>query len=88
MKVSRQKTEHLCVGVQDPAIEVKMQGQKLKKVQEFKYLGSTIQRDRGSNKEIANRIQAKWNAWLRITGILCDRKVQDKLKGRLFMSIV
>ena len=57
-------------------------------MQEFKYLGSTIQRDGGSNKEVANRIQAGWNAWRGITGILCDRTVPVKLKGRLLMSIL
>ena len=52
-----------------------MQGHKLKNVQGFNYLGSTIQSDGGSNKEVANRIQAGWNAWRKIIAILCDRKV-------------
>ena len=41
----RQKTEHQCMGAPVPEREVKMQGVKLNRVQEFKYLGSTVQSD-------------------------------------------
>ena len=48
MKVSRQKTEYLCKGAQVQEREVKMQGVKLNRVQELKYLGSTVQSDGAS----------------------------------------
>ncbi|XP_047480558.1 uncharacterized protein LOC125033219 [Penaeus chinensis] len=65
-----------------------MQGLKLNRVQEFKYLGSTLQSDGASDKEVGKRIQAGWNAWRKITGLLCDRRVPAKLKGRIFKTIV
>ncbi|XP_047486429.1 uncharacterized protein LOC125037340 [Penaeus chinensis] len=86
MKVSRHKTEYLCMGDQDPERAVEMQGFKLNRVQEFKYLGSTEQSDGASDKEVGKRIQAGWNAWRKITGLLCDRQVPAKLKGRLFKT--
>ncbi|XP_047492005.1 uncharacterized protein LOC125041211 [Penaeus chinensis] len=88
MKVSRHKTEYLCMGDQDPERAVEMQGLKLNRVQEFKYLGSTVQSDGASIKEIGKRIQAGWNAWRKITGLLCDRRVPAKLKGRIFKTMV
>ena len=35
MRVSRQKTEYLCIGEGETDEEVKMQGEKLKRVDEF-----------------------------------------------------
>ena len=40
MRVSRKKTEYLCIGEGETDEEVKMQGEKLKRVEKFKYLGS------------------------------------------------
>ena len=88
MKVSRQKTEYMCMGEEEPGRTVKMQGVELTQVTEFKYLGSTVQSNGGSNVEVKKRIQSGWNAWQKITGVLCDRKVPAKLKGRLYKIMV
>ena len=88
VKVRRQKTEYLCMGAPVPEREVKMQGVKINRVQEFKYLGCTVQIDRGLDKEVGKRVQVGWNAWRKITGVLCDGKLPSKLKGRLFKSMV
>ncbi|KAK3557179.1 hypothetical protein QTP70_024693 [Hemibagrus guttatus] len=49
MKVSRSKTEYMCVNEREGSETVRLQGEEVKKVQEFKYLGSTVQ----SNGECA-----------------------------------
>ncbi|KAK3510617.1 hypothetical protein QTP70_011874 [Hemibagrus guttatus] len=49
MKVSRSKTEYMCVNEREGSGTVRLQGEEVKKVQEFKYLGSTVQ----SNGECA-----------------------------------
>ena len=72
LKVSRQKTEYLCMGEPGTAGEVWMEGERLKETKEFKYLGSTVQQSGGSDKEVVKRIQAGWAAWRRITGVMCD----------------
>ena len=33
-------------------------------------------------------IQAGWAAWKRITGVMCDRSVPGKVKGRMFKTMV
>ena len=46
MRVSTQKTEYLCIGEGGTDEEIKMQEEKLKWVEEFKYLDSTVQTDK------------------------------------------
>ena len=42
MKVSRSKTEYLCINGGNDKETVKMEDTKLSRVKEFKYLGSTV----------------------------------------------
>ncbi|KAK3559109.1 hypothetical protein QTP86_004106 [Hemibagrus guttatus] len=51
MKVSRSKTEYLCVNEREGSGTVRLQGEEVKKVQEFKYLGSTVQSTGECGKE-------------------------------------
>ncbi|KAK3515567.1 hypothetical protein QTP70_024592 [Hemibagrus guttatus] len=51
MKVSHSKTEYVCVNEGEGSGTVRLQGEEVKKVQEFKYLGSTVQ----SNGECGER---------------------------------
>ena len=88
LRVSRQKTEYLCIGEGEADEEVKLQGEKLKRVEEFKCLGSTVQMDGGTGREVQKRIQAGWGTWRKITTVLCDRRVPPKLKGRLYKVMV
>jgi alpha-glucosidase (family GH31 glycosyl hydrolase) len=58
------------------------------RVSEFKYLCSTVQENGGSEHEIIRRIQCSWNSWKKVSGVLCDRKLPDKVKGKLHKTIV
>ena len=60
-----------------------MQEDEAPRVQEFKYIGSTVQEDGGTEREIAKRIAAVWNSWRRVTGVLCDKRVPSKVKGKV-----
>ncbi|KAK2921796.1 hypothetical protein Q8A73_001281 [Channa argus] len=63
MKLSRSKTEYMCVNERDPGGTVRLQGAEVKKVQDFKYLGSTVQSNGECGKEVKRRVQAGWNVW-------------------------
>ncbi|KAK3543883.1 hypothetical protein QTP70_030155, partial [Hemibagrus guttatus] len=52
MKVSRSKTKYMCVNEMEGSGTVRLQGEEVKKVQEFKYLGSTVQSNGECGKEI------------------------------------
>ncbi|KAK3509804.1 hypothetical protein QTP70_011627 [Hemibagrus guttatus] len=54
MKVSRSKTEYMCVNERKGSGTVRLQGEEVKKVQEFKYLGSTVQSNGECGKEQDN----------------------------------
>ncbi|KAK3556954.1 hypothetical protein QTP70_022300, partial [Hemibagrus guttatus] len=51
MKVIRSKTEYMCVNEREGSGTVRLQGEEVKKVQEFKYLGSTVQSNGECGKE-------------------------------------
>ena len=65
-----------------------MQGETVKKVEIFKYLGSVGSRDGSCEEEIRRRIQAGWLSWRKISGVLCDRKLSARVKGKMYKCVV
>ena len=63
MKVNRRKTEYMCVNERQDTGSgtVKMQGKEVAKVDDFKYLGSTVQSNGECGREVKKRVQAGWN---------------------------
>ena len=59
------------------------------RVKEFKYLGSTVQEssscDEGGKKD---RVQAGWYGWRRVSGVICDKRLQARVKGIVHRSVV
>ncbi|KAK3551724.1 hypothetical protein QTP70_023244 [Hemibagrus guttatus] len=88
MKVSRSKTEYMCVNEREGSGTVRLQGEEVKKVQEFKYLGSTVQSNGECKKEVKKRVQAGWNGWRKVSGVLCDRKISARIKGKVYRTVV
>ena len=57
MKVRRTKAEYLCANEQEVRFPtITMGGAEVPKVEEFKYLGSTVQADGGCTKAIRKRV--------------------------------
>ncbi|XP_060718066.1 uncharacterized protein LOC132840435 [Tachysurus vachellii] len=122
IKVSRSKTEYMCVNEREGSGTVRLQGEEVKKVQEFKYLGSTVQSNGESGKEVKKRVQAGWSGWkkvqefkylgstvqsngesgkevkkrvqagwsgwIKVSGVLCDRKLSARIKGKVYRTVV
>ncbi|KAK3505658.1 hypothetical protein QTP70_020899, partial [Hemibagrus guttatus] len=88
MKVSRSKTEYMSVNEREGSGTVRLQGEEVKKVQEFKYLGSTVQSNGECGKEVKKRVQAGWNGWRKVSGVLCDRKISARIKGKVYRTVV
>ncbi|KAK3571160.1 hypothetical protein QTP86_003666 [Hemibagrus guttatus] len=88
MKVSCSKTEYMCVNEREGSETVRLQGEEVKKVQEFKYLGSTVQSNGECGKEVKKRVQAGWNGWRKVSGVLCDRKISARIKGKVYRTVV
>ncbi|KAI5609347.1 protein kinase C-binding protein NELL2-like [Silurus asotus] len=88
MKLSRSKTEYMCVNEREGSGVVRLQGEELQKVEEFRYLGSTVQSNGECVREVKKRVQAGWSGWRRVTGVICDSRVSAKLKGKVYRTVV
>ena len=75
MKVSRSKTEYLCINGGNDDETVKMEDAKVPRIKEFKYLGTTVQESGGCEREIKKRVQEGWNGWRRVSGVICDKRL-------------
>ena len=88
MKVNRRKTEYMCVNERQVRGTVKMQGEEVAKVEDFKYLDSTVQSNGECGSEVKKRVQAGWNGWRRMSGVICDRRVPARVKGKVYRVAV
>ena len=59
LKISRKKTEYLKF-CDERDMEIRLQGEILKRVDKFKYLGSTVSENEELDAEISQRIQSGW----------------------------
>ncbi|XP_050512981.1 uncharacterized protein LOC126888662 [Diabrotica virgifera virgifera] len=54
----------------------------------FKYLGSVLQSNGEIDKDACSRIRAGWMKWKEASGVLCDRKIPMKLKGKFYKTAI
>ncbi|KAF3650940.1 hypothetical protein FXO38_16881, partial [Capsicum annuum] len=69
-------------------VVVKLESQVVCKRDSFKYLGSVIQGNGEIDKDVSHRIGAGWMKWKLSSGVLCDKKVPPKLKGKFYRVAV
>ena len=86
LKINRKKTEYLRPrNCQD---EIFLLGERLPVVDSFKYLGSTLQAEGGCEKDVTSRIQSGWNRWREMSGVICDKKVLEALKNKIYKTAI
>ena len=78
----------MCVNERQVNGTVKMQREEVAKVEDFKYLGSTVQSNGECGREVKKRVQAGWNGWRGMSGVICDRRVPDRMKGKVYRVAV
>ena len=88
MKVSRSKTKYLCINEGNDDETVKMEDTKVPRVKEFKYLGSTVQESGGCEREVKKRVQARWNEWGKVSGVICDKTLPARVKEKVYSLVV
>ena len=88
MKVSRSKTKYLCINGGNDDKRVKMDDIKVPRVKEFKYLGSTVQESGSCKREVKRRVQAGWNGWRKVPGVIYDRRLLVRIKGKVYSLVV
>ena len=91
-RISRTKTEYMECDFSNhkESIEdiVKLEGQNLPKRDMFRYLGSIIHREGDITEDVTHRIKAGWLKWRSASGVLCDRRIPVKLKGKFYRTAV
>ena len=88
MKVSRSKTKYLCINGENDNETVTMEDTKVPRVKEFKYLRSTMQESGSYESKVKKRVQTRWNGWRTVLGVICDRRLPARVKGKLYSSVV
>lgn len=91
LRISRTKTEYLYCPFSDqtlPTPDMYLDGHLLKTCDQFKYLGSVVNRDGSCESDLNHRVSTGWMKWQQNSAIFCDKKMPMKLKGRLYNSVV
>ena len=57
-------------------------------MEDLKYMGSTVQSNGECGREVKKRVQAGWNGWRRMSGVICDRRVSARVKGKVYRVAV
>ena len=47
-----------------------------------------LQRDRDIDEDASPRIKAGWMKWRKASGVLCDKKVPQKLKDKFYRTSI
>ena len=62
----------MCVNERQINGTVKMEGEEVARVDDFRYMGSTVHSNEECGREVKKRVQAGWNGWRRMSGVFCD----------------
>ena len=54
----------------------------------FTYMGSTLAEDGELDAEVTHRVQSGWKNWKIVSGVLCDRRMNVKIKGKVYRTVV
>ena len=91
-RISRTKTEYMeCIfsknrKEREPIVHI--DGQEIPKTNYFRYLGSIIRNDGEIENDIVHRIKSGWLKWRSASGVLCDRRIPMKLKGKFYRTAI
>ena len=88
LNMNLDKTEVMWVGKQREELNIRLEEKYIKQVKNFVYLGGNISENGRVDVEVRRRIQAGANAWRNVEGVMVDRKISRKLKGKVLDSCV
>ncbi|KAL1447828.1 hypothetical protein WDU94_001914 [Cyamophila willieti] len=71
----------------DEGPRVQLDGEELIVVDKFKYLGSMVDKEGDLKSEIAHRVAAAWMNWKKMTGVLCDKRMSLRMKGKIYKTV-
>ena len=87
LRLNVRKTEYLTTSVDQPGT-ISVDGAQLPRTEVFKYLGSRISSDGSLYHEVVARVNSAWGKWRSLTGVLCDKKIPDRLKSKIYRTVI
>ena len=88
LKLNLEKTEVLHIGLQSEELDIELEGKKLTQRDSFVYLEGAVCGDGKTEKEVRRRVQAGANAWRAVEGVMADRRISKRLKGKVMSNCV
>ena len=88
LKRNIDETEVMWVGKQREELNIRLEEKEIKQVNNFVYLGGNISENGRVDVEVRRRIQAGANGLRNVEGVMVDRKISRKLKGKVLDSCV
>ena len=88
MKVSKSKTEYLCINGGNDKKTVKMDDTKVPRVKEFNYLGSTVQESSSCEREVEEESAGRMERMEKSIGVICDRRLPARVKGKVYSLVI
>jgi hypothetical protein len=90
-RISRTKTEYMMCNFSMTGHEdgvVSLDGQAVAKKETFRYLGLMLQKNGDIDEDVRHMISVGWLKWRQASGVLCDKKVPQKLKGKFYRMAI
>ena len=75
--MSLEKTEVMWVGHQRKELDIRLDGNEIKQLGGFVYLGGMVTEDGHSAAEVRLQTQAGANAWRKVEGVMLDRNISN-----------
>ena len=68
-------------------LPIKLNGEELKNVDHFTYLGSVIDKDGTIDRDVDLRVRAAWSSLRKLNGVLYDRKIPLRFKEKVMRPL-
>ena len=88
LKINLEKTEVLHIGHQRKELDIELEGKKLTQADSFVYLGGAVCGDGKTEREERRRAQVGANVWRAVEGVMADRRISKRLKGKVMSNCV
>ena len=88
LKLNLEKTEVLHIGHQKEELDIELEGNILNQRDSFVYLGGAVCGDGKAEREVRRRVQAGANARRAVEGVMADRRIAKRLKGKVMSTCV
>jgi len=89
LQINIAKTEYMAAGLDtDNHSTIHLDGTPIIRVESFKYLGSVLGEDGNIDADVKARMACGWLKWRECSGVLCDKKMPLRLKGKIYRTVV